>query len=129
QIIVYLHLAAVKRNARGIAELLSFGFARGAFGARDLVARFVLRLVPDDRILRNAQHRAVQQAVPGERKCVDLYFRLLPWTDETDVAVRYHRLDFEPALGGHHDQQGLRRGDNPPHSVNGNLLPPPPNPP
>jgi hypothetical protein len=50
-------------------------------------ARFVLRLVAGDGVLRHAEHLAVQQAVAGEVEGVDLDRGALAGMDEADVAV------------------------------------------
>ena len=42
--------------------------------------------------------------------------------DEADVAVRDHRLDLQPAVARHHDQQGLRRRDHAADRVDRELL-------
>ena len=43
---------------------------------------------------------------------VDLDLGILSGMDKTDVAVRHHGLDFQPAIARYDDEQGLRRGDD-----------------
>ena len=65
---------------------------------------------------------AAQQTVTGEVECLHLDLGLLPDLHETDVAVRHHRFDLEPALGRHNDEQRLGRGHDATHCMHGELL-------
>ena len=65
--------------------------------------------VADDGVLRDGEHLAAQEAVADEIEGVDLDLGLLPGTDKTDVAVRHHGLDLQPAVAWYDHQQGLRR--------------------
>ena len=75
-----------------------------------------------DRIRRDAQHLAVEQAVSGEIEGIDLDLGLLAGVDEADVAVRHHRLDLELAVERHHHEQRLRRRHDAAHRMHRELL-------
>jgi hypothetical protein len=57
-----------------------------------------------------------------KRKCIDFDFRLLAAMDESDVAVRHHRLDFEPTVCRDEHSERLSWGDDTAHAVNVELL-------
>ena len=75
-----------------------------------------------DGVLRDAQHLAVENAVPGEIEGVDLDLGVLAGTDEADVAVGHHRLDLELAVDRHQHEQRLRRRHDAADGVDGELL-------
>src|SRR5262249_56451251 len=111
------------RDARGVDHLLAFGFARAAaFGARRLAVRFLLRLIAGNGVLGDVQDAAVQQAVSGKSKRLDLYLGLLAGMHEADVAIRHHRLDLQMAVERHDDKQRLCRRHDAPHRVDCKLL-------
>ena len=86
EIVVDLHLGAVKRHPRGVDKLLSPRLA-GRSGGRRVVLPAVLRLVAGDGVLGQADHFAADQAVVGEIECVDLDLGILPDVYKADVAV------------------------------------------
>src|SRR6185312_3154534 len=97
QAIIDLHLALRQGNAGAVIQLLATGLAAVAGRAPSPVAGTILRTVANDRILGDAQHLAVQQAVAGEIEGVDLDLRLLSGVHEADVAIGHLGLDLEPA--------------------------------
>jgi hypothetical protein len=112
-LVLDLHLRAVERDPRGIEQFLAFRLARGVVRAGHLVVRLLQRrFVPRDRVLRDAEHLAAQQAVAGEVEGIDLDLGILARAHEADIAVRQHGLDLEPALARHHHHQRLCRRDD-----------------
>src|SRR5258708_14897713 len=63
----------------------------------------------------------MQEPVLREIEGVDLDFSLLPRTDESDVAVRKHRLDLKATLARHHYGKGLRGRYHASHRMNRKL--------
>src|SRR5229473_5939452 len=100
-----LHLAPVEADPRGIDELLPLGLTRRAFRAGGLIPRLFLMPVAGDGVARNAQHIAMQQPVAGEIEGIDLDRGALSGDNETDIAVRHHRLDLEIGIKRYHNCQ------------------------
>jgi len=71
--------------------------------------------------LRHGQNSAAQQAVTGEVECLHLDLGFLLGLHETDVTVRHHGFDLEPALGRHNEEQRLGRGHDAAHGMHGEL--------
>src|ERR1700736_3579260 len=64
----------------------------------------------------------MQEPVLREIEGVDLDLSLLPRMDESDVAVRKHRLDLKATLARHHHGKGLRGRYHASHRMNRKLL-------
>ena len=86
--ILNLHVRSVERDARSVHLALIFGrrFWYQTSLLR-LVLRRILQIVLAHRIVRDRQHRPVQQAVAREVKGRDLDLRILRQLDKADVAV------------------------------------------
>jgi hypothetical protein len=65
-----------------------------------------------NRVLRYAQHAAVQQPVAGEVEGIDFDFGILIDVNETDVAIRHHSFDVEMTIGWYYDEQSLGSRDH-----------------
>ena len=109
-----LHLSVVERHAGGVDQFLAFRLAAARFRSLRLLDYSFLWLVAGNGVVRDGDNLSGQQAIAREIERVDLDRHLLPDLDETDVAVRDHRLNLKVGLGRYDGRERLRQITRPP---------------
>src|SRR5215469_16774400 len=119
---VDLHLCAVKRNSRGVIQLLALRLTALARGSERPLVRASLWAITDHGVLRDRNDLTMQQAVASEIEGIDLDLGSLSGVDEADIAVRHRGFNLEPAVARHDYQEGLCRRHHAANRVHRELL-------